>query len=79
MVKKLMTWNPKGVNGKTLFVLDANEKWVTYRTGVPIELQRPDEKLKPSFAAQSDGFATMQHLLKLGWKLVDGSKNQEEH
>lgn len=74
MNKKLMTWNPNGVNGRILFVLDDKNQWVTYTTGVPKTLQRNDITMKSQFAPLSKGYATMQNLLKLGWKLVDGRK-----
>lgn len=74
MNKKLMTWNPNGVNGRMLFVLNDNNEWVTYTTGVPKNLQKRDIAFESQFAPLSKGYRTMQNLLKLGWKVVDGSK-----
>jgi hypothetical protein len=73
-MKKLMTWNPNGTNNGTLHVMDETGTWKPYQNVVPRHLQKEDVKMKSQFLPLSKGYATMQNLLKLGWTLIDGSK-----
>ena len=67
--RKLMTWNPSGKNNGGLHVMDNNGVWKSYKN-LPEFLRIPNHNIPNG----SDGYATMQVLLKNGWLLVDGSE-----
>lgn len=71
--RRLLTWNPYGRNEGKLYVRTSiAERWKPYTT-LPQALRRPDPNLKLSFGKVSQGWGTMQHLLTLGWEMVDGN------
>lgn len=58
-----MRWHKGELQVKTQLM----GQWQSYRT-LPSHLQKSDHGIKLTIGSPSKGFATMQNLLKLGWR-----------
>lgn len=74
MIRKLMSWNPQGENTGKLYVLSDSGYWMYYKMGLPDFLIVQDFPVPGSRIKASDGFATMQLLMKNGWIMVNGKE-----
>lgn len=66
--RKFMTWNPAGKCNGGLHVMDDKGIWRSYKQ-LPKFLKAPNYNVPNG----SDGYATMQVLLKNGWQIVNGA------